>query len=398
MPEPPERRRNDQPEAVGTPLSVALVGCGKVARKHLQAICFHRSRYRLAALVDANPQAPQALLASIREKRRPDPPVFSTVAAMLAAVRPDVVAITTPSGTHVDLAEEALRCGAHVLVEKPLTLDAAAGRRLLLTARQVDRQVAVGHIYRFFPLLQELERDLRTGRFGRILHGSVAVRWGHGQDYYDQAAWRGTWAQDGGALMNQSVHALDLMFWLLGGKPIQAVGAIDRQRHAMEAEDLGMAAVRLDNGSWCQLEGTTNSDPRRPEASFTVFAERGEIRAGIIGGKPRIEVRRVPDGDPDDAPRRKATFLYTRAFIRRILRQDGWRGLGQLGNPHSGLYGDLADAIAEGRPPLADGTSGLQAVEAVLAVYAAALRGQRQAVPPVDFRLEEMQGIFSPAD
>ncbi len=365
-------------------LRCAIVGCGKVAAKHLKAIRHLDKTLRLAGLVDTRPEAARSLLAQagIREPV----PVFAALDLLLEAEKPDLVAITTPSGTHYRLARQALLAGAHVLVEKPLTLSLDEADDLLALAAERRLQIAVGHIYRFFPLVQDLAADLAAGKLGRVLYGSVAVRWGHDQAYYDAASWRGTWEQDGGALMNQSIHALDLMMFLLGGKVVAATGQIGQLAHRMEAEDFGLATLKLDNGTYCLLEGTTATDPKRPEASFTVFADNGEVRAGLYAGKPYVRVR--------DRAGHDLTGRYWRRFLWQTWRKGGLRALARLGNPHSGIYADLARAIRTSRPPLADGKSGRDAVAAVLAIYSAAKSGQTARSPQDADPLESMRGFF----
>ncbi|MDD3866964.1 MAG: Gfo/Idh/MocA family oxidoreductase [Eubacteriales bacterium] len=365
-------------------LKVAIVGCGVVAAKHLRAIHTLKKAYRLCAVVDARPEAAVSLLK--RFKLSGGGPsaigVYDTVSTMLEECSPDLVAVTTPSGSHYSIALASLNAGCHVLVEKPLTLDLKEARHLLAVAEQQGLQIAVGHIYRFFPLVGLLRDDLRSGRFGRLFYGDVKVRWGHDQAYYDQAAWRGTWHADGGALMNQSIHALDLMTWLLG-QPVERVsGWIDRQAHVMEAEDFGLAMLQLANGVYCQLEGTTNTDPKQQEASFYICGSDGEIRAGIRAGKPYVKVR--------DRSGRRLTRHYLWRYVKALLRTAGPAGFAQLKNPHTGLYRDLADAISQHRPPLADGRSGLLAVEQVLAIYQSALTGQAVQLPLADFQLQDM--------
>ena len=372
-----------------TLLKYALIGCGKIAIKHLKAARYYRNDLEIAALVDPNPAAAAALCHSCLYTGREAAaiPVYPDYAAMLAGIKPDLVAITTPSGSHFEIASAAIAAGSHVLVEKPLTLSLEEADTLLAAARERQVQIAVGHIYRFFPMIQSVENDLRQGRFGQILHGDVKVRWGHDQAYYDQAAWRGTWSQDGGALMNQSIHALDLMTWLLGSGASEVFGWIDRKTHRMEAEDFGLAMLRLQNGSYCQVEGTTTGNPQRQEASFYILCTEGEIRGGILAGKPSLEIR--------DRQGNNLTSRYLRRFLMEQLHSGGLKTLIQLKNPHSGLYGDLIRAIRENRPPLADGWSGRQAVELVLAIYQSAKQRQPVTLPVQDFSLAEMQNYFS---
>jgi UDP-N-acetyl-2-amino-2-deoxyglucuronate dehydrogenase len=371
-----------------TVLKYALIGCGKVAVKHLKAARFHRCDLQLSALVDTRPDAAAALLAicGYSAVEAAAIPVYPGVQAMLEAIRPDLVAITTPSGSHFAIASLSIAAGAHVLVEKPLTLSLDEADRLLAAARTRGVQIAVGHIYRFFPLVQAMQEDLRRGRYGRILAGDVKVRWGHGQDYYDQAPWRGTWAQDGGALMNQSIHAFDLMTWLLGSPVTLVSGWIDRQAHRMEAEDFGLGMLRLANGSYCQFEGTTNTDPKRQEASFYILCTEGEIRGGILAGRPSIRIL--------DRQGRNLTWRYLHRFLHDKWREGGLAAILQLKNPHSGLYGDFVRAIRAGRPPLADGQSGRDAVELVLAIYQSAKEGRTVQLPLQGFTLSEMQDFF----
>lgn len=370
------------------PLNVALIGCGKVAVKHLKAIRDNRRDAVLCALVDNRPEAAAALMESSGNdtKKRNPVPVFSDIEAMLMAVKPDLVAITTPSGTHFKLAMAAIQAGVHVLVEKPLTLSLTEAEILLEAAASRDVKVAVGHIYRFFPMVQAIAADLSAGRFGRILSGDVKVRWGHDQAYYDQAAWRGTWEQDGGALMNQSIHALDLMTWLLGSPVSEVFGWIDRQVHKMESEDSGFAILRLENGSYCQVEGTTASDPKRQEASFCVLCTEGEIRAALLAGRPSIQVR--------DRQGHDLSGRYLRRFIAETWRREGLAGFLRLKNPHSGLYKDMINAIRDNRQPLADGQSGAAAVELVLAIYRSARENRPIRLPVEDFSLADMQDYF----
>lgn len=186
--------------------------------------------------------------------------------------------------------------------------------------------------------------------------------------------------------MNQSVHALDLMTWLLDQPVRFATGQIFRQTHVMEAEDLGFAILELDHQVQCLVEGTTTTDPARPEASFFVRLTGGEIRGGILAGKARIQVL--------DAKGHDQTGRYLRQQLLHILRTKGLGGLGQLGNPHSALLGDLIEAIHQDREPLASGQSGRDALETVLAIYQSAWTNTRVSLPVQQFELQMMQNFF----
>lgn len=375
----------DQP----TKLRVAVIGCGIVSIKHLRAIIKLEDRFELVALADSNPSAPGALLKSLKiddaksAKIFPKLKLFTDYIEMLETLHPDVVAITVPSGLHFQMAKRCLESGSHVLLEKPMTMKVSEAKELVDIARSTDRRIAMGHIYRYIPLVADIQNDLATGVFGTITHGSVIVRWGHDQKYYDQAAWRGTWQFDGGALMNQSIHAIDLMYWLMNDAPISVSGVIARRSRDIEAEDLGMAVFEMRNGALCQIEGTTATSPKDHEARFFVNAEKGQVRVALRKGRPALEIR--------NAAGRNMTMRY----LVRALKRYGNSFLTRATNPHYGIYDDLSGAIRDGRNPIADAASGYQSVQAVLGIYASAKLEQKIALPLTgDESTLDMTGFF----
>ncbi|HZJ68644.1 MAG TPA: Gfo/Idh/MocA family oxidoreductase, partial [Candidatus Eisenbacteria bacterium] len=229
-------------------------------------------------------------------------------------------------------------------------------------AEENQCKIAIGHIYRYFPVIGLLVKELEKGRFGRPLYGNVQVRWGHDQAYYDQAAWRGSRELDGGSIMNQSIHAMDLMHWLLGEPELlRAKGAVTTQIHDIESEDLGFGIFEFSDDRWFVLEGTTNTDPARPEASFFLRCSKGEIRAGILNSKLQFSVR------DDQAKEVKNRYIWQE--IKERISKEGLSYLLEMGNPHTGIYIDLIESILADKEPLANGSSGLQALEMVLALY-----------------------------
>ena len=180
-------------------------------------------------------------------------------------------------------------------------------------------------------------------------------------------------------------HALDLMVWLLGNHVVRATGRIARQCHVMEAEDLGFGIFEFANGSYCTLEGTTNTDPNQPEASFFFRGTEGSFTAWLLIGKPFLSV----ESDRD----RRGARSYICQYIHEQFRS-GARNLTQIGNPHTALYRDLIAAIHEQRAPLADGESGRQALELVLALYQSASLDRTVELPVRDFSLRMMHGFF----
>ncbi|MGI6545104.1 MAG: Gfo/Idh/MocA family protein [Fastidiosipilaceae bacterium] len=367
--------------------NLALIGCGRVAEKHLKAIRHNKERLNLIAVVDLDPAKVRNMLDRFLPGRIRGARVFSDVTEMMEATRPDIAAITTPSGTHYEIAKQIIQKGVHVLIEKPMTLDIDEARELTELAKEHKVQIIMGHIYRYLPLTDLIHADVASGRLGKVYSGDVKVRWGHGQEYYDQAGWRGTWAHDGGALMNQTVHACDLMCWLMNDYPVQVSGMIERMAHRMEAEDYGAAVMRMASGAICMVEGTTNNSPRNRGATFYVITEKAEIEAGIHSGKIHFKVI--------DHEGKKQTRKYYGRLLRQIVKNGGLRALKRLINPHSGIYFDLINCIDNNETPRADGHSGVQSVETILAIYQSAVRsGQPVALPLEGFKLEDMDGYF----
>lgn len=354
------------------PLKIALVGCGRVAEKHLQAINYltkknknRVKRVELTALVDPFAEARQRILEKYKNRNQVN--FFDSLEQMFSSLandknKPDLVAITTPSSQHYKQAKLALENDCHLFIEKPIALKLDHATEILNLAENKNKKIAVGHIFRYFPVIGLVAADLAEGIFGKPLYGNVSVRWGHDQAYYDQASWRGTREHDGGSIMNQSIHALDLMHWLLGEPELlSAKGSLSTQIHQIESEDLGFGIFEFADDRWLSVEGTTNTDPNRPEASFFLRYTKGEIRAGILAGKISFSIL--------DQNGQQLRLKYLKRDIFQRIKQEGFSYLFQISNPHTGIYVDLINAISSDQKPLADGLSGLKALEMVLALY-----------------------------
>lgn len=369
-------------------LKLVLVGLGRVAEKHIKAVKHLGNTYEIVALVDNNASRQVEVNETFNLNLNTNNFFQSLADFYESGSNADVVAIATPSGTHYSLAKLALEHGSHLMVEKPLTLNLQEAYELLELSRIKNLKVAVGHIYRFFPIVDQLQKDIANGEFGKVLAADVIVHWGHDQAYYDQAAWRGTWAQDGGAMMNQTVHALDLMTWLLSSKIDSVQGQIKQLNHKMEAEDYGAALLEMDKGFVCRIEGTTNTPENQQSASFYISTERAEISAGLKKKKPYFSIIRR-DG-------KKLTGKYIRAFLAKVWKNGVRKSINEFTNPHTGIFKDLATSIHQNRSPRANVLDGLQSVEAILAIYKSALNDGNSVKLPIekDFTLGQMKGFF----
>ena len=370
-------------------LKVAIIGCGRVSEKHIRAVAKLSDRLCLSALVDNNPDAPNNLLNACKKKIKNISELKSSLKTyidykeMLKDIHPDIVAITVPSGLHYEIAKDCLTAGCNILLEKPMTMSNKSSRELYELSSSLGLKIAMGHIYRYFPIVSLLHEDMVNGVFGKVGHGSVIVRWGHDNDYYKQAAWRGTWKSDGGALMNQTVHALDLMCYLMNAEAVKVDGMLSRRFRDMEAEDTAMGVFTFSNGALCQVEGTTATFPKDHEASFFINAEKAAIRIALRKGKPSYSITTEKG--------KNLAFRYLRRYIKNV-------GLSYLisvaKNPHYGIYCDLYNAITTGSAPIADGRSGYLSVDMVLGFYRSVLKKGDVELPlSSEFKIEEMSKL-----
>ncbi|NLO62120.1 MAG: Gfo/Idh/MocA family oxidoreductase [Clostridiaceae bacterium] len=377
-------------ETVKPLLSVALIGCGRVGVKHLNSIFKAKDSLQLCALVDTDIITAKAFLEKFIINNRkaasafPRVKFYTGIDALLLDMTPDIVAITVPSGFHYEIAYRAISSGCHILLEKPMTMKTSEAKELYDLSVATGRHIAMGHIYRYLPIMGLIHQDFISEKWGKISHGSVVVRWGHDQAYYDQAAWRGTWKLDGGALMNQSIHALDLMCYLMNTYPVSVVSQLAKRFRNMEAEDIGAAVLRMENGALCVLEGTTATSPSDHEASFYINAELGSLRVGLRKGLPFFDIR--------DKKGKKVT----RKYYREELKAKGLRGIIDAKNPHYLIYRDLINCVRNGDDPIADARSGYKSVEAMLSVYRSAKEHRQIDIPgDSDFDLNDMSGYFN---
>lgn len=331
-------------------LKVAIVGSGIIGRNHAEAIQRHPG-LEVAALVDTVPAANEALSAHLGGV-----PSFTNLADALDGV--DIVAVCTPSGTHADVAEEALRAGRHVVIEKPLDVSLPRARLLAgIAAAAAERGLVCSVVsqHRFDPASVAVREAVDAGRLGRLTSAVASVAWWRTQDYYDSAGWRGTHALDGGgALINQAVHTLDLLLWLFG-EPVEVAAHAARLAHdRIEVEDVITASIRFASGALAVLHATTAAYPGL-SARLQVHGTGGSAIIDDDGLVYLGDAPVIPEPKPADA------------FVVGHLRQ--WE--------------DIADAVEKGRPPGIGVADGLAALEAVRAVYLSAALGRPIALADV---------------
>jgi UDP-N-acetyl-2-amino-2-deoxyglucuronate dehydrogenase len=340
-------------EDAGRPFGFGIVGTGVIAATHADAVASLPDA-SLIAVTDAERDRARSFSARHDCAAEPD------LDALLARDDVDVVSVCVPSGLHAEVGIRAAAAGKHLVVEKPLDVSVAAADRLISAARAAGVVMTVMSQHRFDQGLIELRRLVDDGQLGRLVLGEASTKWYRSQGYYDSAAWRGTWALDGGSLMNQGIHYLDLLLWIMG--PVAEVTALySTQTHQIEAEDAALAVLRFASGAVGTIVAST--------AVFPGFAQRLEISG--TGGTVVIE-----DGE---IIRCDLSADRNEPGLGASLTARGSAPSAATANPaglqtasHAAQIRDLLDAMKEGRPPAVTGEDGRAALEIVSAVYESA--------------------------
>ena len=357
-------------------MDYALIGCGRIANNHLKAVV--NNELNLVAVCDVLPQAMETLLQKHNLERSDTIARYTDYRQMIDEVKPELVGIATQSGAHAEIALYCIDHGVHVIIEKPMAMCISDAEEIIRRSEANGVKVAACHQNRFNVAVQRLRKAIESGRFGRLSHGSINVRWNRDHNYYDQARWRGTWEDDGGCLMNQCIHGIDLLRWMLGDEVIEVYGQTRRQFHDyIQAEDVGMAVLKFQNGAVATVEGTVNVFPQNLEETLYIFGENGTVKLGGTSTN-NIDVWQFNDETEEDAKNKCLQEATSNVY----------------GNGHTSLYADMIDAIRHDRKPYVDAVAGRNALEVVLAIYKSQKTGAPIALPLAGFSCEDMKGVF----
>ena len=354
----------------------ALIGCGRIATNHMKAAV--NNQLEISAVCDVVPEHMEVLLAKHELQNDMSILRYTDYKSMIQEVKPDLVSIATESGIHAEIALFCIDHGVHVIIEKPMAMSISDANEIIRCSEEKHVKVSACHQNRFNIAVQEMRHALEAGRFGRLSHGSIHVRWNRNQGYYDQAPWRGTWAQDGGALMNQCIHGIDLLRWTFGGEIEEVYGQTRQQFHDyLEAEDVGMAVVKFKNGAIATIEGTTNVYPKNLEETLYIFGEKGTVK---IGGTSTNNIDVWDFSDESEADIKNKGLQEETSNV--------------YGNGHTSLFADMIDAVQNDRKPYVDAYAGRDALELVLAIYKSQKEGHAVRLPLENFASTDMEGEF----
>ncbi len=357
-------------------MKYALIGCGRIATNHIKAAI--NNQLEIAAVCDVQEDHMETLLEKHDLQADASIKRYVDYETMIEEVQPELVSIAAESGIHAEIAIFCIKHGVHVIIEKPMAMSMADANEIIRLSEEKKVKVSACHQNRFNIAVQEMRQALEKGRFGKLSHGSIHVRWNRNQNYYTQAPWRGTWTQDGGALMNQCIHGIDLLRWTFGGEIEEVYGQTRQQFHDyLEAEDVGMAVVKFKNGTIATIEGTTNVYPKNLEETLYIFGEKGTVK---IGGTSTNNIDVWDFADETEADTKNKGLEEATSNV--------------YGNGHTSLFADMIDAIRTDRKPYVDAYAGRDALELVLAIYKSQKEGKAVKLPLGEFASIDMRGEF----
>jgi UDP-N-acetyl-2-amino-2-deoxyglucuronate dehydrogenase len=339
-------------------LRFGIVGCGVIGPTHAEAIA-HLPEATLVSVADTKPEQAQLMAQKYHAK------AYASLQAMLANEQLDVVNVCTPSGMHGEHACQIMRAGCHVIVEKPMEITHERLDEMLRVQQETGRKLAVISQHRFDEASMQIHALIEEKAFGRLVLGNALVPWWRSQQYYDSGAWRGTWELDGGGiLMNQSIHSIDVLQWLMG--PVKSVYAYtDTLVHRMETEDVAVAVLRFANGALGTISATTGAYP----GVTTLIQICGDQGSAVIENDNLAFLRLARDAQEEVGP-----YGSKPTTISATAQQSGTASnpAAVMGTTHMLQIADMIRAIREDGQPLVDGHAARHPVDIILGVYESA--------------------------
>lgn len=356
-------------------MKYALIGCGRISPNHISAAL--NNELDIVSLCDINLNKANKLV--IDFNLTSETKTYIDYKEMISNEDISLIAISTESGNHAEIAKYCISKGIHLIIEKPIALSLKDADEIIELSQRNNIIVSACHQNRFNKSIQKIREAVEQERFGRLFHATAHIRWNRGEDYYTQAPWRGTWEQDGGALMNQCVHNIDLMRWMMGNDINEVFAYTDNLNHSLiETEDLGIALVKFKNGSYGVIEGTTNVFPKNLEETLYIFGEKGTVKAG--GKSVNIIEEWLFFDMIDNAEEVKSKYHENPPNV--------------YGFGHTPLYADVINAIKTNSKPYVSAEDGRRALELVLAIYKSAAENMVVKLPLYECTTLDFKGRF----
>ncbi len=358
---------------------IAIIGCGRISYKHLQGILDNRNEMELVALCDisvdkANGRREEYLSKLNSSDVNSEISIYEDYKKMIEKEEIDIISISTESGYHPAIAIYCMERKKHIIVEKPMALSVKDADNMIQTAKSNNVKLCVCHQNRFNEPIQKLREAIDGDRFGNLINGTARILWNRNMGYYEQAPWRGTWELDGGTLMNQCIHNIDLLQWMMGGEIDTVFAMADTYIRDIQGEDFGAIMIRFKNGAIGLVEGSACVYPKNLEETLSIFGEKGTV---CIGGLAVNKIETWRFGDEIDSE-------------KEILENQGGDPDSVYGYGHSPLFKDFIDAINEDKEPLISGEQGKKALSIILAAYKSRKTGLPVKFPLEDFSTMEM--------
>jgi UDP-N-acetyl-2-amino-2-deoxyglucuronate dehydrogenase len=360
-------------------LRFAIIGCGRISYKHVEALVNNKEEAVLIAVCDVVKENAEAKKQEYIGRMGSDysVAVYEDFKEMLQKEEIDIVTIATESGYHPEIAVYCMNKGKHVICEKPMALSIEDADRMIKCAEDNNVRLCISHQNRFNKPIEQLRGAVESGRFGRLVNGTARILWNRNMGYYEQAPWRGTWKLDGGTLMNQCIHNIDLLQWMMGGEIDTVYAQCDTYLRDIEGEDFGAILIRFKNGAIGIVEGSACVYPKNLEETLSIFGESGTVCIGGLAVN-KIETWRFSDNADSETDILKA----------QEGDPDTVYGFG-----HTPLFKDMIDAVNNNRKPLVSGEEGKKGMSIILAAYKSRLTGMPVKFPMDKFSTMEMVGV-----
>lgn len=353
-------------------LRFAIAGCGVISKTHASAISALSNDAELVAVCDVVEDRARKLAQDFRVKK-----IYTDYEKMLLDPEIDVVSICTPSGMHADMAVLAADAKKHVIVEKPMDITLSKADRIIEAQNRNNVVISIISQHRYSDCMQLLKKLMNEGKFGNIVLATSYTKWYRSQEYYDSGSWRGTWDLDGGgALMNQSIHYIDMIQWIVGRVSEVFAYCTTRAHNKIEVEDAAVACIKFENGAIGEIVGTTSAYPGF-ETRVEIFGENGSA----IAVNTQLESLYFKDGSEKEylESYKKENNKGPVGASSAAIKEEG----------HIRQYRDVINAIKTGTKPIIPAEEGRHPVEIILAIYLSSLTGK-----PVKLPLESDEEVL----